>query len=437
MTTLLLRQLRLSAVCAAALVCVASPASAQNLRESRDTAGLVKREAEIRGIRAEHLQQEVSRRLQSAESLATKDPGGALQELKRVLNMVVASTDIDATVREQLRTRVQQRIEQVNSRRLQIDQNRLRAAESNAQREAARHLGDELLQRDQKLEQLIDRVRSLITEGYLGNADAFEQAEAVSRVAWEIHPYSGTTAAAIFDSEAAGQLDKAQRLRYNRADMFLATLHQVELSHVPFPDEPPVLWPSAEVWQALTQRRKKWASVDLVRYNKKEEAIRRSLDAPTDVEFVDTPLSDAILYLKDLHGINIILDTQALQDDGVLTDTPINLQLAGVSFRSVLKLMLENLQLTYIIDDEVMKITTSAKATDKLYTRVYPVGDLVVPISPQALGGGLGGLGAGLVGALGNGTPQGGGGQNGGGLNGGGQGANFGAGLFSVVQPVK
>jgi hypothetical protein len=44
----------------------------------------------------------------------------------------------------------------------------------------------------------------------------------------------------------------------------------------------------------------------------------------------------------------------------------------------VLKLMLEKYQLTYVIDNEVMKITTSVAAGEKLFTRVYPVGDLVI-----------------------------------------------------------
>lgn len=402
-----------------------------------DRGDLTEIEQQARLLRAERLRLEVTRRLEIVQANVNQNPEEAIRELKRLFNLVTSSTDIDANVRENLRARVQQRIEQVNSRRLQLEQNRIRAQEEKAHQEAARHLVDQLVQRDQKLEQLIDRVRSLLTEGYLGNANAFEEAEAVSRVAWELDPYSGTTAAAIFDSEAAGQLDKAQRLRYTRANMFLETLHQVELSHVPFPDEPPVLWPPAEVWQSLTERRKKWASVDLVRYNKIEERIRKSLDMPTDVDFIETSLKDAIEALKQQHNINIVIEDQKLQDEGVATDTAITLQLSGVTFRSVLKLMLEPLQLTYIIDDEVMKITTSVAASEKLYTRVYPVGDLVIPVNSLGLGGGLGGIGGGLAGTLGNGTGGlGGGGAGGGGIGGGGFGGQGGGGLFNVVGPI-
>ena len=82
-------------------------------------------------------------------------------------------------------------------------------------------------------------------------------------------------------------------MRALRADRFLETLRQVELSHVPFPDEPPVRWPPAEVWQALTERRKKWASVSLERHSKAEVRISRALDSLTEIEFVDTTVRNS------------------------------------------------------------------------------------------------------------------------------------------------
>src|SRR5207253_5179808 len=174
---------------------------------------------------------------------------------------------------------------------------------------------DQLVQRDEQIEQLIDKVRAQLAEGFIGNADAFERAEEVARASFELAPYSGVTNAAIFDSEAAGQLDQAQRLRYLRSDKLLATLQQVELSHVPFPDEPPIVYPAPEVWKSLTERRQKWASVDLMRWNPTEEKMRRSLDKPTTVDFTDLALEDAIEYLKEYHGINIWMDKQTFTDE--------------------------------------------------------------------------------------------------------------------------
>ena len=52
-----------------------------------------------------------------------------------------------------------------------------------------------------------------------------------------------------------GYLHDALALRVARQKGVVDTLYQVERSHVPFPDEPPIVYPDAEVWQELTARR--------------------------------------------------------------------------------------------------------------------------------------------------------------------------------------
>ncbi len=292
-----------------------------------------------------------------------------------------------------------------------------------------------------RLAQLTERVRALLWEGFSGNPEGFEEAEAVARQIVSMRPGSAIGAQTVMVSEAAGQLDKIFRLRSLRNDRFLAVLYQVELSHVPFPDEPPVRYPPAPVWRALTERRAKWASVDLHQNSPNEERIYRALEDETSFEFVDTPLADAIAYISQLHNITILMDDVALTDVGVATDEPINLVLTGVRLRSGMKIMLEGLGLTWVVEDEVMKITTIEAAEEKLQTRVYPVGDLV--ISPAVMksnvgsGGGLGSVGGGGLGG-GGGIGGGGGGIGGGGGGGfGGGGGGGGGGFFSVAEPAS
>lgn len=391
---------------------------------------------EQKKVRTERLTKEVNQMIELARKISRDDPDSAISGLKRVLNTVVSSSDIDPIDRETLRKRVQGVLDGVAVQKIKSDQERLLAQQRLASAQARQLASDSLVQHEEKLEQLIDQVRSLLSEGFSGNEQAFEDAEAVARVAWEMAPYAGITACAIFTTEAAGQLDKAQRLRYARSDKFLETLGLVEKAHIPFPDEPPVVWPAPEVWKDMTERRKKWASVDLVRYNPNEERIRRTLDKPTEVNFIEMTLEDAINYLKDYHSINIWIDKPTLADEGVALDQTVTLQLSGVSFRSTLKLLLEPYQLTWVIEDEVMKITTSVRAGERLSTRVYPVADLVIPIiTPQAGGigqglGGAGGIGMG-GGAMGGGQFGAGGGM-GGGMGGGGMG--MGGGMFNVAD---
>jgi len=413
---------------------VVSPAVSRRSKNDPATAAdvdFLEVEQNLRSIRAQKLGKEVARTIDAAQKSARQDPDAALGELKRTLTVVISSNDIDPDLREKLRGKVQATIEQVLELKRKVDQDRILRIERMAANDARELATEQLLQRDEQIEQLIDKVRSLITEGYAGNAEAFEQAEEVARASFELAPYSGVTSAAIFDSEAAGQLDKAQRLRYLRYDKLLAQLYQTELAHVPFPDEPPILYTAPEVWKALTERRQKWASVDLVRYNPTEEKIRSALSKPTTVEFLDLPLEDCITFLKEYHNINIWLDRTTLTDEGVALDQPITLKLAGVTLRSVLKLLLEPAQLTYVIEDEVMKITTSTKAGEKLQTRVYPVGDLVIPIiTPRAGRGGMG-----MMGGMGGRGMMGGGMGMMGGMGMGGMGmGGMGMGMFDVRE---
>ena len=64
-----------------------------------------------------------------------------------------------------------------------------------------------------------------------------------------------------------------------------------------------------------------------------EAAIEAALAQPTQLEFVDTPLSDVIEFRKNHHGIEIQLDAKVLGDAGIGSDTPVTLNFKP-AFRS-------------------------------------------------------------------------------------------------------
>lgn len=107
-----------------------------------------------------------------------------------------------------------------------------------------------------------------------------------------------------------------------------------------------------------------------------EQRVLNALSESTEVAFVDTPLNDALNYLQSLHHIEIWIDKKALSDEGINTDQQVSLEISGVTLRSALKLLLDPLTLTFLIEDEVLKITTQAKANEAVITRSYPVWDL-------------------------------------------------------------
>jgi hypothetical protein len=126
-----------------------------------------------------------------------------------------------------------------------------------------------------------------------------------------------------------------------------------------------------------------------------------------------------------------------LEEIGLSADQPVSITLKNVTLRSFLRLMLRELDLTYMIKDEVMQITTIEAAEQNLVNKVYPVGDLVVPIIQLGGGGGGGGGmgGGGMGGGMGGGGM--GGGMGGGGMGGGGGGMMGGGGAFAVPDDVS
>ena len=407
-----------------------------------DTDDELAKRRQLRQIQKEKLEREVNNAIKLAREISKLNAEGGVSLLKEARATVSSTAEIEPGDRVTLIRRINAVVAQINSAK-EVRQNaKIRALEKQAQEDAATKLIEKIQLEEQTLATLIDQVRGFIEDGVHGNDNAYEQAEDVARRAVDLRPGNGAAAAALFGSEAGGQLAKAFRMRSLRADRFLETLYQVELSHVPFPDEPPVRWPAPEVWEALSERRKKWASVDLHENSPAEERIQQELGEPT--KFADIPprttLKDAISFIADAHRINIIFEQ--IQDDPIATDQEVSYDLSGIKLRSALKIILEPLSLTYVIEDEVMKITTIERADQKLQTRVYPVGDLVIPITTPQIGG-LG-QGFGGVGGIGGAGGLGGGGQFGaGGVGfGGGQQGGFGGGLgggggFFSIPPAK
>ena len=385
-------------------------------------------------LQTQKLRNEVSNSVEAARH--SLDPEGGLARLKQTLGAVKAAIDIPPEDRQRMQKQLESEIQmQENQSELKHQQQR-KVLERQAQDEALRRLSEQASLDEERLENLIDRVRSLMLEGKHGRDDAYAEAQEVADVAINMRPGEASSASARFDAEAAQQLNRAYRLRARRADQFLEMLHQVELSHIPFPDEPPIRFPSAEVWKALSERRRQTATVDLKKSTPNEKRIQKALTESTEVAFNENPLEDALKYLEDLHHIEIWVDTQALQDEGTGSDIMITLEMTGITLRSALRLMLEPHGLTYLIEDEVMKITTKTKADEKMSTRVYPVADLVIPIMPPQSGmGGMGGMGGGMGGMGGGMGGMGRGGMGGvGGMGGGmgGMGGGMGGGMFSV-----
>jgi len=394
---------------------------------------------------AQMISTDITQTINHARSIMTDNPDGAIHELKVAMENVRRVPELEEAVRTRLVGQLEAALRE-SYRRKQIKEERDRQRDITLAQARERTLVQENLQRtEEKIRQLVARFNSLMAEGRYAAAE--EGAAALRKEA----PSAPISEQAMYNAQAQGIYTQTMQTLAERDRMFIATLFQVEKSHVPFPDEPPIVYPDADTWQQLTARRKeRYQAMDLASRGPAEKKILQQLDSPTQLEFSETPLNDVIQYLKDFHKIEIQLDKKALEAAGVNTDKAVTINLKGVSLRSALRLLLRELDLTYIIQNEVLLITSPDEAQNRLSTKVYPVADLVIPIQTPAFQGGFGGLGGwgggmGMGGMGMGGMGMGGMGMGGMGMGGmgmGGMGNMFGGGMWNIPpdrlpQPVR
>lgn len=119
-----------------------------------------------------------------------------------------------------------------------------------------------------------------------------------------------------------------------------------------------------------------WADDHTGASKKITQALRSPLSG-LGLEFQDTDLSEVADFIRNEYSLEVQLDLAALDDLGISPDDPITVNLRNISLGAALRIMLRQLDLTYIISDEVLLITSVEESLSRLKVAVYPVGDLL------------------------------------------------------------
>src|SRR5262249_36210317 len=137
-------------------------------------------------------------------------------------------------------------------------------------------------------------------------------------------------------------------------ERYLLTMLEVDKSHIPFPDEPPVEFPPASTWKKLTERRKGlYDSVGLGigQVNRKKalemkENVDKLLDLERGID-AGTKLSDALDFLADRYDLTFVVDSKAFEAFGLakVEDQAVQMpKMLRVTLHTVLRIMLGQLK---------------------------------------------------------------------------------------------
>lgn len=136
-------------------------------------------------------------------------------------------------------------------------------------------------------------------------------------------------------------------------------------------------------WTQLTENRK---TITGQRLSDKEVALLKALNSTLSVDFNNARLREVLDYLNEKTGQAIFADDDSLKEANVDYDTPITFKQKKITLRSVLRKILGDLRLTYVLKEGGIQIVTTQKAREAMVVRSYPIDDLVGSGSPQLYG---------------------------------------------------
>jgi hypothetical protein len=113
-----------------------------------------------------------------------------------------------------------------------------------------------------------------------------------------------------------------------------------------------------------------------------ERRIEEILDGPlrSPLDFAETPLSTILHAISEEYSIPVVFDVTALEAVAQSPETEVTIAIGDVTLRSALDLMLNNVSdVTYMVDNEVLLITTKDEEQTRLEVRVYRIDDFNSP----------------------------------------------------------
>ncbi|HEY5312583.1 MAG TPA: DUF4974 domain-containing protein, partial [Pirellulales bacterium] len=108
-------------------------------------------------------------------------------------------------------------------------------------------------------------------------------------------------------------------------------------------------------------------------------AMLKVLDEAAELQFDKTPLGEVIEKIKARYHVSVQVRGKALEEAGVTLDLPVTFKLKGATLRQALDLMLGQLELTWLIRNDGLIVTTVSESETLTEPVIYPVEDLLFP----------------------------------------------------------
>jgi general secretion pathway protein D len=319
---------------------------------------------------------DISRTQSSAKALQARDPKKGLALLQEVrMRVASAPPELDPQYRQQLLRRVDASITEMqayiqkNLAQIELDQ---RNAEVHREVDDRRNTKLEI---SEKLARMVDDYNKAIDER------RFAQAEVIAKRAEEMDPNNVVVHQMVTISKMLRREANNMEIKSEKEDAINEALTDVDRSSTPFHGDPYQFGHDGHSWSILTDSRKRMMAEGQAHRSPGDLDIEQKLTMPVSLKFKQAPLGEVLGYLEKVTQVNMYIDAQGLKAEGVAIDEPVTIDLTrDIQLKSALTLLLQPLHLNYVIKNEVLNITSEDQKHGQVYTKSYPVADLVIPI---------------------------------------------------------
>jgi type II secretory pathway component GspD/PulD (secretin) len=309
---------------------------------------------------------------QAREKFRTGQTDEALDLLQNYLAQL-GEHQFTGTQMALLRRPIEARLSRYRLLKAQQDLRTQRTQTVQAQKDAISRKALAEQQKNENVAALMKKYNALYKQGKYG------EARVVALQAHELDPDNPLISTAIHMSKMQQRRTNYDKIKSDREEIVLEALNNAEKQGPASVIEDNLTFDTKR-WE-VASRRKDLTAISSFRKLEKEREIESRLTRPVSLSFTDAPLETVINDLQTLTGINFFVDKPALRDQAITLEQPVTIKIDDpISLKSALNLLLHNVGLTYVIENEVIKITTEAHAQGKLGLVAYQVADLVIPI---------------------------------------------------------
>jgi len=214
---------------------------------------------------------------------------------------------------------------------------------------------------DQEMARLVEEFNKLLKQ------ERYAEAEVLAKQARELDRENPVAETMFWKAQLARRVASNEDLKSRKENAFWNSLNEVEEAAVAHFGKPMQF---GKDWDEISNRRKGKYPADNRTRTEQELQIEKSLNRTISLHFENTPLVEVIRHIRTVADANVVLDAAGLEEEGHTTTTPVSIAVDGITLKSALNLILEPLNLGYMIDNEVLKITSHTRQQGKSHSEL-------------------------------------------------------------------